>query len=167
MKLEWFGRYREISAALVQFSNVMIKTATTEWDIGDGVFLTGPEWQLLEVIVEHDDENLIMTEYAKLLGLSRSSVSKIAKTLMADDLIEKYKFKDNNKNIILKPSKRGIALYFDYVESLVGPLWNNLFAGLSALDDRSLSIAAAAIRSLNSAELSKSSAEEGNSLIKV
>ena len=167
MKLDWFGRYRDITAALIQFSNTMIKTANTEWDIGDGVFLTGPEWQVLELVIEHDDENLIMTDYAKLLGISKSGISKMTKTLIADELVEKYRFRDNNKTIILRPTQRGYDLYFSYVETLIKPLYDVLFQGLSSLDDKALDTFTSAILNFNVAEQDKSSAEQKNDLIKI
>ena len=167
MKLEWFGRYREISAALIQFSNCMIKTAATEWDIGDGVFLTGPEWQVLEVVVENEEKNLIMKDFGELLALPRSSVSKIAKKLLKYELIERYKFNDNQKAIILKPSQKGKDLYFRYVDSLIEPLWDTLFNGLSSVEDESLEKVATALRDFTRASLEKSGAEEKKVLIRI
>ena len=167
MKLEWFGRYRNISAALVQFSNCMIKTAATEWDIGEGVYLTGPEWQVLELIIENDDGALIMSDYAKMLGLPKSTVSKIAKKLLNYDLIARFRVEGNNKTIILKPTQRGKDIYFNYVTSLVGPLWNTLFEGLSSLDDNSMETVAEALRSFTNASLDKSSSEEKQVFIKL
>lgn len=167
MKLDWFGRYREITAALIQYSNTMIRTANTEWDIGDGVYLTGPEWQVLEAVIEHDDENLIMAEYGKLLGIPRSSISKISKVLISEELVEKYRFRDNNKTIILKPTERGYTTYFNYVDSLIKPLYSVLFEGLSSIDDETLSAFAAALRKFNLAEQDKSTAEQGNDLVKL
>ncbi len=167
MKLEWFGRYREITAALIQFSNTMIKSANTEWDIGESVFLTAPEWQVLELVIEHGEENLIMSDYAKLLGIPRSNISKISKILIADELIEKYRFRDNNKTIVLKPTEKGQRIYFNYVDSLIAPLYGTLFEGLSSLDDAALSTVAAALRSFNAVSQNKSSAEVQNNLIKI
>lgn len=167
MKLEWFGRNREISAALVRFSNCMIRTAATEWDVGDNIYLTGPEWQILEVVIEHEEKNYIMADYANILALTRSSMSKMSKKLVEHGLIERYKTSTNQKSIILKSTEKGKKLYFDYVDSLVGPLWNTLFEGMASLDEEALSKIAGALQEFVEASLAKSSAEEKQVLIKI
>ncbi len=163
MELTWFGRYRDIIAALVYHTNCVNRTANIRDDIGSGVMLTAQEWQTLEVIIEHDDENLIMSDISKLLGIPLSTLSKISKQILSQGLVERYRIDGNRKSIILKPSKKGYLLYQEHCEAVTKPLFQKIFNKLEPLSDEQLKIISDAIKALN-AEMEE---DNGHQLVKL
>lgn len=149
MELTWFGRYRDIIAALVYHTNCVNRTSNVRENIGDGVMLTVQEWQTLESIIEHDDKSLIMSDISKLLGLPLSTLSKVTKQLLSQGLVERYRIDGNRKNIILRPSKKGYLLYHSHCEAVTRPLFQNFFNKLEPLSDEQLKIISDAIIALN------------------
>lgn len=143
------GRYRDITASLISFSNEMTRRVSVRGEAAEGVFLSAQEWQLLECIIEHDDENLIMADFWQLLSIPQSSLSKMAKRLFSEGLVEKFRLRSNQKNIILRPSEKGLRVYRLCCERYIGPLFDNLFNGLDSLSDEQLAEFTAAMDSFN------------------
>ena len=73
MDSEWMGRYRNLVAALVQHSNIVMKASSEKAEVSRGIFLNPNEWQILEYLVEHRDHTLIFHVfwgYRKVLSLN-------------------------------------------------------------------------------------------------
>ena len=149
MELTWFGRYRDIVTALVYHTNCVNRSANIRENYGSGVMLTAQEWQTLETIIEHDNENLIMSDISKLLGIPLSTLSKLTKQLLSQGLVERYRIDGNRKNIILRPSKKGYLLYQEHCEAVTTPLFQRFFNKLEPLSDEQLKIISDAIIALN------------------
>lgn len=149
MQLTWLGRYRGVVAALVHHSNSVNRVLTSRMDMGGGIMLSSQELQILEALIEHEDENYIMSDIAAGLAIPQSSMTKISQQLAACGLIERYRREGNRKNVILKPSEKGRALYDDYCENYARDLFAPLFDGLAPLTDEQLAIVADAIFALD------------------
>jgi len=116
---------------------------------GFGISLTSQEFQLLECVIENEDDVLNMSDYNSITGINKSSLTVAAKKLMNYELIEKYKLAGNKKNIILKPTKKGIELYNHFVLNSCEQVFEELFEKLSGLSDDQLQAVVDAIMSLD------------------
>ena len=111
MEVDWMGRYRELVAAIVLHGNVATRTQSDVIDRGEGTFLTHQQWQILEYIVENRDKVFSMNDISYWLNIPQSTFSKTVKLLCNSDLVEKYQAVNNRKNIILRPTEKGLQLY--------------------------------------------------------
>ena len=141
MKLEWMGRNRELVRLLMKFVNLFLHYESKEGIAGkSGIALNSQQWQTLECIVEYEDENKNMNSMANLLGLQKSSFSKHVKLLESYKLVERYRHTDNNKEIILKPSKKGRNFYQERSKLLFESAFYEPFVILDKLSDENLAI---------------------------
>ncbi len=149
MESEWIGRYREIVAAIVLHGNVVIRTQTDVLDIGDGIFLRHQQWQILEYIVENRERIFSIADISYRLNIPQSTFSKTVKLLCEHNLVEKYQAVNNHKNIILRPTDRGLQLYKSHSESFVRHRFQGFFNVLSDISDEDLKTVARALEILD------------------
>lgn len=140
----WMGRYREFIAALVYHTNSSCRqlSVRTDWD---DISLSSQEWQILEYIVEHSDDDSNMIHVSERLGIPQSSFSKQTKALIQYGLVEKYQRKGNKKNIILKASPFGLEQYKKISQRLYETVFSAAFNRLEELSDDQLKTVAEAI----------------------
>ncbi len=136
--------------ALLHHTNVVSRTMSFKIDRGEGIFLSHQQTQILELIIEYRNENLSMSDFAKMLGLSRSMVTQASKLLVKYGLVERYRSSDNLKTVILRPTEKGVKLFDNYISSTSSQLFKNYFSKLSALTDEQLKIVEEAIYALDS-----------------
>lgn len=148
--IEWMGRYRALIEALVRHSNVTARFSSEHGEIGNGIALSSIEWQCLEYIYEHDNDNLQMSYFAERLGIAHSTFSKITKRLTALGLVDKYQMLGNKKNIILKPSQKGRDAYLAYSPHLSGGLWKDFFETMKDVPQESIDTFITAIDGISS-----------------
>ena len=140
LKLEWMGRYRELIRMIIKYNNLFSRM-NTEKLIDDSDFsLTAQQWQTLECVIEYEDTNFNMASFAKQLGIPKSTFSKYVKNLVEKGLVDKYQQSDNNKNIILKPTEKGQALYKKNSAIILEAGWKNAFAVLEKLSDEQIEV---------------------------
>lgn len=166
MEREWMGRYRALMDELVIHTNIVLKGQKIKHDIGDGVLLIAQEWQILEFVIIHDDENHKMGYIAERLNIPQSSFSKYVKNLWEYDLVEKYQTRQNRKNIILKPSRKGIDLYYRRADEVYRPNFKNFFDALSGISDDDLAVFVDALRLHNADLVSYDRREEALELVR-
>ena len=148
MGSEWMGRYRPLVAALVLHSNIVNRAANERMEIGCGIRLTPQEWQTLEFIVEHDDSFFSMIEIARQLGIPQSSFSRTVKVLHDQTLIAKYQVAGNRKNIILRPTEKGLQIYNNRMEDPIRENFRQFFKELEPLSDEDLQLITKALNHL-------------------
>ena len=148
MGSEWMGRYRPLVAALVLHSNIVNRAANERMEIGCGIRLTPQEWQTLEFIVEHDDSFFSMIEIARQLGIPQSSFSRTVKVLHDQTLIAKYQVAGNRKNIILRPTEKGLQIYNNRMEDPIREDFRQFFKELEPLSDEDLQLITKALNHL-------------------
>lgn len=149
MKIEWMGRYRELLKALVLHSNMSARISSIPADIGEGFSLTPYEWQVLECILEHEDENVNMIYMSNGLGVSQSTFSKITKKLCKCGLVQRYQALGNRKNIILKGTEQGRRLYLEHTSQVLEKVFEPLFEGLNSLSDQAIKTFVEALNRFN------------------
>ena len=149
MKLEWMGRYRDIVRALICFGNTSNRSGGNGFDAVEGIRLKRLEYQILEYICEHEDDNRIMSDISSSLGIVQSSVTKASNKLLKEKLIGKYRLSGNLKNIILKPTEKGKRVYDEIRKRDVEPVFRPLFDQLSSLSVDDLSKITSAIDNLS------------------
>ncbi len=131
-----------------------------------GVMLTTLEWQILEYIVEHRFDDDRMIHISESLEIPQSTFSRTVKYLCAEGLVEKYQMSNNKKNIILKPSEKGIELYKTAYTSIIPQGFEQLFGALESLSDKDLETVALHVFNDKLNEDTSSKAPEGT-LIKI
>ena len=143
------GRYRPIIAALVQHSNLVSRHMSGKMPLGDGIEVTHQEWQVLEYIIEHENNDDRMIYISERLGIPQSSFSKMVKTLCSYGLCERYQMIGNKKNIILKPTEKGKDIYRVCSTGIKDGGFQSFFDALSGLDDAQIEQFALALNGLN------------------
>jgi DNA-binding MarR family transcriptional regulator len=100
-----------------------------------GISLNAQQWQTLECIIEHEDENRNMFFMANQIGVPKSTFSKNVKLLVDFGLVNRYRQSDNRKDIILKPSDKGREYYEIHSEIIFEKGWKIPFSVLDKLSD--------------------------------
>ena len=135
--IEWMGRYRPLVAALVQHVNSVAKSGVALF-VYEDIYLTPNEWQVLEYIVEHREDDEHMTNMISSLAIPQSSFSRIQKKLCSMGLIERYQTTDNKKNIILKPTELALKAYDYHSKELYDTMFKPFFDELEGFSDEEL-----------------------------
>ena len=167
MKLTWFGRYRDITAAMIRFSNCSDRMNRTLTQITDGVIIDCLTWQLLETVIEFEEDNPIMADLALRLGSTPGTLSKKAQRLVKLGLVERYHIEGNKKNVILKPTSRGLDIYSNHCTQHVQPAFQSFFDSLSMLDDTQLEKFTEIINKFNDSLCEQTDAAKQLNLIKI
>ena len=149
MKTEWMGRYRPLVAALVRHSNGVVRGQGSKREYPEGISLSSTEWQVLEYIVEHENDDDCMLFISESLGIPQSTFSKAVKTLSSLGLIDRYQMINNRKNIILKPTKRGSEVYETRAQMIYEKNFKPFFEALETVDDETLGVIVNALNILN------------------
>lgn len=145
MDIDWAGRYMQIVDALVLHSNCVMRNQSKKLDRGGGILLSQHEWQVFSFLVQHEKDDINMGQVSYALAIPKSTLTKISKVLFDHDLIEKYQFVDNKKDIILKPTEKGRELYVNYSWECSQKYFQPLFDGLASLSDEDLAVCVNAI----------------------
>jgi DNA-binding MarR family transcriptional regulator len=140
MKLEWMGRNREVIRMLMKFVNIFSHYENKIWTTNSGISINTQQWQTLECIVEYEDEHKNMVFMANQLGIPKSTFSKYVQLLVSYGLVDRYQHADNLKDIILKPSAKGLAFYQERSRIILESAWTEPFKALSKLSDEDLEI---------------------------
>lgn len=149
MEFNWMGRYQEIIDALVLHGNVVLRTQATTSEIGEGILLKPQQWQILEYIVRNCDKTFSMIDISYRLNIPQSTFSKTVKLLYEYDLVEKYQTVNNRKNIILRPTEKGLQVYRQHAEYHVKPFFESFIDALRDVADEDLHAVAKAIEALD------------------
>lgn len=149
MESNWMGRYQEIIDALVLHGNVVMRTQAELSDIGEGILLKPQQWQILEYIVKNRDTLFSMIDISYRLNIPQSTFSKTVKLLYEYDLVEKYQAVNNRKNIILRPTEKGLQIYRQHAENHVRPFFEGFLDALRNVSDDDLHAVAKAIEALD------------------
>lgn len=167
MGSEWMGRYRPLVAALVQHVNIVSRQISKRRPDAEGRSLSMHEWQVLEYIIEHADDDSRMTLVSRRLGIPQSSFSVIAQRLSSLGLVERYREVGNKKNVILKPSEEGIAYY--QAKSLASnvPMFQPFFDSLEEFDTETIERFAACLEVFNSSLLRREEYKPPKQMIRI
>ena len=145
---EWMGRYRGLIETIVRHRNAFARVMNTKTESSGNISLSIIEWEVLEYIIEHETDDSSMAQLSDHLMIPPSSFSKICRTLLNAGLIERYRMEGNKKNIILKPSRAGIAFYRDWAVQLDMGMFTKFFGELENFSDEDLRHIATAIESI-------------------
>ena len=143
------GRYRPLLAELVRHTNLVQRYMSAQFEVDDGIFLNLQEWQVLEYIIEHLHDDAHMYLMSDRLGIPQSSFSKTVKVLCNYGLVEKYQMTNNRKNIILRPSDFGLAIYEKHSSSLIESTFSDFFRQLESFSDEDINRFMQAVEILN------------------
>lgn len=148
MEITWLGRYRSLVAALVRHGNSLYRAMPARIPMLDGIALNLQEWQILEYLLEHEEDNACMNRISEQLGIPQSSLSKAVKNLCSFGLTERYRRGGNRKDVILRATPLGRSLYLDYAPKLLEGGLDALFGALESLDDAALAAITEAVEKL-------------------
>ena len=161
---EWMGRYRPLVQELVKYENSYSRiSSTTAMRLDETCSVSSQEWQVLEYLLEHDGEPNNMLTVADTLGIAPSSLSKITKSLISFGLIERYRYANNKKNVILKVTDYGRERYIDNAKKYMEPVFDILFDSLREIPDDYLVLFVEALKNFNN----RRKTQERNTLIKI
>ncbi len=149
MDLHWMGRYRKLVMALVQHSNITMRTVRIKDKITDDIWLSATEWQVFEYIIEHSEDDIYLNRMSDILALPQSSFSKTVSLLCSYGLVEKYQTETNKKNILVRPTEKGIELYNNKNSRLDAEVFDDFFRSLDDIDDETLNKFADAMLDFN------------------
>lgn len=149
LSLSWMGRYRELVGALVQHTNITMQVAGVKDHVAEDIWLTPNEWQIMEYLIEHRDDDACMNHISDTLDLPQSSFSKTIKLLAAHGLVEKYHKENNQKNVLLKPTQKALDMYYEKKDTVKDDLFANFFRELDGMDEQALLQFTQALKNLN------------------
>jgi len=132
------GRNREFIRLLMKYMN-LFSHYNEKISGNSGVSLNAQQWQTLECIIEYEGENRNMVFMANQIGVPKSTFSKNVKLLVDFGLVDRYRQSDNRKDIILKPSDKGLEYYKLHSEIIFEKGWKIPFSILDKLSDESMS----------------------------
>ena len=164
MLVSWMGRYRGIVEALVQHGNCCIRAANYMMNMSDGITLTAQEWQVLEYIIEHEDNDHNMTKLSERLCIPQSSFSKMTGKLFKYGLLEKYRIVGNKKCVILKASESGKTFYLKNAEVINQYVFDVFFRELEGFSDEQL---AQFVRAINTVDERMPGSKGKQQLVKI
>ena len=148
-RTEWMGRYRMLVQLLVQNANQSVGFAKTKKELPPGSTACAQEWQVLEYIIEHEDDEENMRSISDTLGIPKSSLTKYTKHLCELGYISGFHMDGNRKDIILKATEAGRAHYDDRVEKMMRPLFDLFFEELDGIPQEYLDQFVSALRNHN------------------
>ena len=149
MGTEWMGRYRPLVAELVRPPNITQRSSAVRTPVTDGISMNAQEWQVFEYILEHAEDDAYMNKISERLGIAQSTFSKIVKALCGYGLVNKYQTTRNRKNILLRPSEKGQAVYRNYSADLGQKMFEDFFAALEPFSDGQVEAFVSALQHLN------------------
>ena len=118
MKLEWLGEYREIIEKLIRFSNIYSSAVHHKQLLGTDVAISFAQIQVVEYILENEHVMQNMSKIAFRLGISYSTFSKLANSLVEMGLLEKFNISGNRKDVIIQATEYGREQYVKYAEHM-------------------------------------------------
>ncbi len=144
------GRYRELVRALIYYSNCSNRSRPVSMNpvLGDTSLLKH-EYQVLEYILEFEEENRILSDISRDVGIQPCTVTKVTRRLLSLGLIERFHIKGNRKNIVLKPTQKGRAVYEAYCTRDISKLFAPFFESLESFTDAELDTIMHAIQTMN------------------
>ena len=167
MATTWMGRYRRLVEELVRHRNYYARAVNSKTEEKGDVSLSVLEWEMLEYIIEHDGEDFSMIRISEKLAIPQSSFSKFTRTLCGYGLLEKYRMVGNRKNIVLRPTQKGIEFYNERVQDLVENVFGPFFKTLDPLSDEDVDRIAQAITHLNSGFVASDANAQTGELVKL
>lgn len=114
MKLEWLGEYRNIIEKLIRFSNLYSGVLHKKQLLGTDIEISFSQIQVVEYILENENLMQNMSTIAYRLGISYSTFSKLASSLVDMGLLQKFNISGNKKDIIIQPTEYGKEQYLKY-----------------------------------------------------
>ncbi|MCR4998586.1 MAG: MarR family winged helix-turn-helix transcriptional regulator [Lachnospiraceae bacterium] len=159
----WMGRYRSLINELVKYENSYARIASSRRLQMDDIFMSSMEWQVLEYIIVHEDEDSYMLTISDDLGIAPSSLSKQVKSLLNNDLIERFHTTTDKKKVIIKATAKGKEIYSKNVDALMEPLFDVLFHDLDSIPDKYIEQFTKALTNYNNVRQHHSS----NELVKI
>lgn len=126
MQLEWMSKHRSLIEKLIKYGNAYANSYRLQHHFEDVVF-SAAQIQTLEYILENEERDEKMSQIASRLGVKNSAFSKNAKKLMEQGLLEKYRYTDNQKDIYVKATEKGRAVYLEYVQVIYKECFKKMF----------------------------------------
>ena len=114
MKLEWMGEYREIIEKLIRFSNGYSSVLHKKQFLGTDIAISFAQIQVVEYILENESYMQNMSTIAYRLGISYSTFSKLANSLVEMGMLQKFNISGNRKDIIIQATEYGKEQYLKY-----------------------------------------------------
>ena len=167
MATTWMGRYRRLVEELVRHRNHYVRAVNSKTEENGDVSISVLEWEMLEYIIEHDGEDFSMIRISEKLAIPQSSFSKFTRTLCGYGLREKYRMVGNRKNIILRPTQKGIDFYNERVKDLMENVFGPFFKALDPLSDADVDRVADAITHLNTGFVASDTKSQPGELVKL
>ena len=147
---EWMGRYRMLVQLLTQNANQSVGFAKQSGKRPNTNGCACPqEWQVLEYIIEHEEDEDNMRQISDMLGIPKSSLTKYTKHLCELGFLRRYRTDDNKKNIILRATDEGKAHYAAVAEKMMRPLFDRFFEDLDCIPQEYLDLFVEALRKHN------------------
>lgn len=161
------GRYRRLVEELVRHRNHYVRAVNSKTEENGDISISVLEWEMLEYIIEHDGEDFSMIRISEKLAIPQSSFSKFTRTLCGYGLLEKYRMVGNRKNIILRPTQKGIDFYNERVKDLMENVFGPFFKALDPLSDADVDRVADAITHLNTGFVASDTKSQPGELVKL
>ncbi len=147
-ELDWIGPCHELVERFLYMANGYSGIRSRR------IFHTDPpsspeQIQVLQYLIEHDADKLNMTGIADVLGMTKSTFTKLVFGLELNGIVEKKYLGENRKNKFLHVTPKGLDLYRQYVERYGKAIFSPFFEKGAELDEAQLSHFTSMVDELN------------------
>ncbi len=125
--LEWMGNHRLFIKTLFYLFNIYARNYTQSYALeGTYIDVSSAQIHTLEAIMEADGK-VKMSEIAADMGITRGTFSNNVKKLMDKQYIRKIHMADNQKDIFLTVTEKGLQAYDQYVQFINEGCFQHIF----------------------------------------
>lgn len=143
------NRYNALCKAIIKHSIIVSTGLNDKVVLNENIAITQLEWLIVETIVEQRNEFKSMIELSRMIGLPSSTFSRLVGHLQKSGLIDKYRIKNNKKNIVLRPSEQALALYEKRTVDAKEKIWGDFFKSLDCFSNEDIEKLTEAFTQLN------------------
>ena len=132
---EWMGDNEVFVKKIFFLFNIYARKYTLSTTMeGTDVDISSTQVQTLEAIMEADGKGK-MSEIASKMGITRGTFSNNTKKLIEKGYLEKKHMSDNQKDIFLTVTDKGLQAYDKYVEFVNENCFNRIFELWNTIPD--------------------------------
>jgi len=127
------GNYRKLIKKLTQYGNCYVQVCNKPVTRDGPDAVTATEMQVFEHILENEEKKTKMAQIAQQIGISTSSLTKVANKLEAIGYLEKRRKVGNKKEVYIFITEKGRQMYKEYTREMLVYPYGPFFKALKSI----------------------------------
>ena len=125
LKLEWMAKHRLFVEKIIKYGNAYAAMYNKQLSYHTDILFSAAQIQVIEYVLENENQKMI--EIARRLGITRGAFSKNVKKLLDKGLLGKFQQPGNQKDIYLRVTPAGEAVYAQYSKYIYESCFKEMF----------------------------------------